>query len=275
MQPVSREDESVATAKNVPMHVDPQVEAQTRKEQQRGEFSGKEPQQLKQQQQRGDVESTGGSSSSKGKKHHGGKGAAAASSSRSPSEGLTRSSKVEDLPSSMPPTAGVPADVKDKKERVQEELIEKVGQQQGSTGSGSRVQQRQQASAGTLRRTDDTEPMLKDQLSEEDRRKLVARLRTWAKEIHKRTDFRQGVHDLFDALDDFRRHLMAAADEATGMLQAYDPTSHRVQAQREARRLLEQFAGGHSLEPTIMSLRRFVDSTKHDRNFDKVGLRQG
>jgi len=113
------------------------------------------------------------------------------------------------------------------------------------------------------------EPAVSDQLSQEDRRKLLARLRTWAKEIQKRRDFRQGVHDLFDALNELRHHFMAAADEATAVLAAADPTSHRVQAQKEAKRLLEQFAGGHSVEPTVQSLRVLVRSTKNDPQFDQ------
>ena len=129
---------------------------------------------------------------------------------------------------------------------------------------------------GRLRRTDEpteTESAV-EQLSEEDRRKLVARLRSWAKEIHKRSDFRQGVHDLFDALEDFRRHVVGAAEAATSVIEAADPKSHRVQAQREAKRLLEQFAGGHSLEPTVQALRQLVRSTKDDRAFDKVRRRR-
>jgi hypothetical protein len=288
-QPVSKEGESIVADKDIPMPKDPQVDAQTSEAKARGEY---DPAQQKQRTRHASKKAKDQGPSSSMQQQQQQQQAPSKPPRRLPSQAtadkdtppLERSRKEDDLPRA----AGADDDVKgattDKPdwERTRAAMQDEQGGM-GMRGVVGRLRRTDGASSSSSSSSDtsssDEEDNFNDgnktmtpaqQLSQEDRRQLVARLRTWAADIHKRADFRQGVHALFDALTELRRRLMQAADVASSTLVTADPTTHRVQAQQEARRLLEQFAGGHSLEPTVQSLRQLVVSTKDDPAFERV-----
>lgn len=154
--------------------------------------------------------------------------------------------------------------------RLVMDLINMVGDFTGNEFEG--VTQSIQQSSTTQEATQEVSERVNRQASsfkqainnDEFRERLIQRFHRWIKEVDRRNDFRQGVYELVQSLDDFAMYAQETNADLRNNPDLLQARLHSARARAEAKKLMERFAQGQSLDDVTFTLKRVVTDIKND-----------
>lgn len=125
-------------------------------------------------------------------------------------------------------------------------------------GAASEMRDRTRAQAQEAKET------LKDKGVQDE---LIDRFHFWIKRINRREDYRQGIRELIETLDDFIK--FGAGDNETNAELRDNPQLlqarlNSARARAEAKKLVERFSSGYQLDNLTQSLRKLMEDVKDD-----------
>jgi len=98
------------------------------------------------------------------------------------------------------------------------------------------------------------------------RNQIIEKFQFWMSKVNKQPEYRQGIRDLIISLEEFTGHASNATDLLSEDPQILEARVHIAKARHEAKKLLERFADGYSLNSLIEALRDLKnDVDTHER----------
>lgn len=140
---------------------------------------------------------------------------------------------------------------------------------EGASSSVQQAETPQQATEEVGERASRQVSSVKQTLNDEEvQNRLIKRFHVWIKEIDRRNDFRKGVNELIQALDDFAFYAQETNADLRNNPDLLQARLHSARARAEAKKLMERFAQGQTLDDVTFSLKRVVNDINNDKRID-------